>query len=51
VRKRLGHKEGAFSLGRFELPVAVGAGPACLSALRMLRPSDDPMPLPDLGRN
>jgi amino acid transporter len=25
VRKRLGHKEGAFSLGRFELPVAVGA--------------------------
>jgi amino acid transporter len=25
VRKRLGHKEGAFSLGRFELPVAIGA--------------------------
>ena len=25
VRKRLEHKEGAFSLGRFELPVAVGA--------------------------
>ena len=25
VRKRLEHKEGAFSLGRFELPVAIGA--------------------------
>ncbi|WP_018163133.1 APC family permease [Smaragdicoccus niigatensis] len=25
VRKRLDHKEGAFSLGRFEMPVAIGA--------------------------
>ena len=25
VRKRLEHKEGAFSLGRYELPVAIGA--------------------------
>lgn len=25
VRKRLGHQEGAFSIGRFELPVAIGA--------------------------
>ncbi len=25
VRRRFGHREGAFNLGRFELPVAIGA--------------------------
>ena len=36
VRKRLEHKEGAFSLGRYELPVAIGAPwpgrPSCCSS-------------------
>ena len=36
VRKRLDRKEGAFDLGRFELPVAIGALLWCLFALFVL---------------
>jgi xanthosine utilization system XapX-like protein len=36
VRKRLDRKEGGFDLGRFELPVAIGALVWCLFALFVL---------------
>ena len=45
VRRRLGSKEGAFSLGRFELPVAIGALVWMVLALLVLVL---PAPVPDL---
>lgn len=47
VRKRLGHKEGAFSLGRFELPVAIIALAWVLVALFILVVPDEAL-VPDL---
>lgn len=45
VRKRLGREEGAFSLGRFELPVAVAAVIwVALAVLALVSPSDALVP-------
>lgn len=50
VRKQLGRKEGAFNLGRLELPVAVSALAWVVCALFVLTVPRDALVRPDCGR-